>query len=100
MHCRILTYSHYKGKETAKYLVAVTPGGCFSYISPGYGGKASDKFIFNACGMVSLFQEKDAVMVDKGFAIAYELAEHNMQLLRPPILFNEQLTAEEASQNV
>lgn len=27
LHCRITTYSHYKSRETAKFLVAVTPAG-------------------------------------------------------------------------
>lgn len=100
LHCRILTYSHYKGRETAKYLVSVTPGGCFNYVSPGYVGKASDKFIFNACNIITLFDENDAVMVDKGFSISNELLQHNLKLIRPPTLFDGQLSRDEATSNV
>jgi hypothetical protein len=32
-----------------KFLVTITPNGMFSYVSPCYGGRASDKFIFNNC---------------------------------------------------
>jgi hypothetical protein len=33
--------------------VAITPNGMFSYVSPCYGGRASDTFIFNNCAFVS-----------------------------------------------
>lgn len=100
LHCRIITYSHYKGRETAKYMVSITPGGVFNFISPGYVGKASDKFIFNACNILPLFEENDAVMVDKGFSIMKELVEHKLELIRPPMLFDGQLSKEEATSNV
>lgn len=100
LHCRIITYSHYKGRETAKYMVSVTPGGCFNFISHGYVGKASDKFIFNNCNILPLFDENDAVMVDKGFSIMKELMEHNLELIRPPTIFDGQLSTEEAKWNV
>ncbi|XP_077535969.1 uncharacterized protein LOC144148286 [Haemaphysalis longicornis] len=41
--CRILTYSHYKGVHTAKVLVGVSPAGLITFISNGFGGRASDK---------------------------------------------------------
>lgn len=99
LHCRILTYSHYKGRETVKFLVSVTPGGVFNYVSQGFVGKASDKFIFNASGMITMFDEGDAIMVDKGFAISNELSQHRLEMIRPPLLQGEQLSTEEAKQN-
>ncbi|XP_062535453.1 uncharacterized protein LOC134204691 [Armigeres subalbatus] len=94
LHCRIISYSHYKGRETAKYMVSITPGGCFNFISPGYVGKASDKFIFNHCDILPLFDKHDAVMVDKGFSISQELAAHHLEMIRPPTLFDGQLSKE------
>ncbi|CAG0889762.1 unnamed protein product [Darwinula stevensoni] len=49
--CRILTYSHYKGTHTVKYMVGVSPGGMITFLSQGYGGRASDKAIFEQSGI-------------------------------------------------
>ncbi|EDS43100.1 conserved hypothetical protein [Culex quinquefasciatus] len=72
--------------ETVKFLVSVTPGGVFNYVSQGFVGKASDKFIFNASGMITMFDEGDSIMVDKGFAISNELSQHRLEMIRPPLL--------------
>ena len=48
------TWSNYKSHNTAKYLVCVTPWGTISYLSKGWGGRASDKFIVNNSGRSSL----------------------------------------------
>lgn len=62
-HC----YSMYKGTHTIKYLIAVAPNGTTTFISKGYGGRASDTHITNTCGILSLFKPGDLVMCDKGF---------------------------------
>lgn len=107
MNCRIATYSHYKSTNTAKFLVAITPSGDIMFISKAYSGKASDKQIFNDERLIEMFdsgkiyylflkQHKiktrhefcycsrytDAIMVDKGFGIEYELQERNIQMIR------------------
>lgn len=82
-----------------KFLVSVTPGGVFNYVSQGFVGKASDKFIFNTSGMITMFDEGDSIMVDKGFAISNELSQHRLEMIRPPLLQGEQLSTEEAKQN-
>jgi DDE superfamily endonuclease len=74
LDCRIATYSFYKSGHTVKYLLGVTPAGTINYISRGYPGRASDKFIFNNEHCIDLLDEKDAVMTDKGFSIEKELA--------------------------
>jgi len=40
---RILTYSHYKGRHTMKFCVGVSPAGLITFLSPCFGGRASDK---------------------------------------------------------
>jgi DDE superfamily endonuclease/THAP domain len=72
--CRISTYSHYKSGHTVKFLMGVTPAGTINYISRGYPGRASDKFIFNNENVIDLMDSKGAVMTDKGFSIENELA--------------------------
>lgn len=44
--CQIRTYSTYKGRYTVKFMTGVTRGGIISFVSRAYGGKASDKAIF------------------------------------------------------
>ena len=39
------TWSQYKHYNTAKYLISITPQGVISFISRGWGGRASDQFI-------------------------------------------------------
>ena len=66
-------YSNYKHHTTIKFLVSVTPNGMFSYISPCYGGRASDKFIAKDCGFLRLIEPYDQVMADRGFKIREDL---------------------------
>jgi hypothetical protein len=74
LKCRLASYSHYKSNHTVKYLIGVTPCGTICYVSPGYPGRASDKFIFNNEKVIDLLNpDTDAVMTDKGFAIEKEL---------------------------
>lgn len=84
--CRIKSYSHYKWNHTIKWLIGITPSGLISYISPGYGGRASDKAIFNKEKFISKCDPFDAIMVDKGFMIDKECEENFVKLIRPPFL--------------
>ena len=42
---KAVTWSTYKHHNTVKYLISITPQGTVSFISKGYGGRASDKYI-------------------------------------------------------
>lgn len=101
--CRIQTYSHYKGGHTCKFCLGVTPAGMISYLSPPYGGRASDKFIFNNEKIITSYEflpRTDSIMVDKGFFIESECNNHNIKLIRPPFLKKQQqLTKKEAEEN-
>lgn len=44
--CRIKTYSNYKSTFTMKFLIGISPGELITFISKPYGGRASDKLIF------------------------------------------------------
>lgn len=97
---RLLTYSHYKRTYTAKVLVSETPGGLISYVSPAYGGKASDTHITKQCQLLDkCIPHVDSVMVDKGFLINELCREKNIKMVRPPFLMEKQLTADEARAN-
>lgn len=101
LKCRIVCYSHYKGRQTIKYLIGITPGGFISYLSPAYCGKASDKFIFNNENVINRFEPYiDSIMSDKGFHVEKECSERGINLIRPHFLRNKtQFSKSEAKKN-
>ena len=96
LNCRLRTYSHYKGGETMKFLFVVSPSGLIMRISEPFGGRASDKAIFNHTDILKKFEPtRDAVMVDKGFSIEEECALSRVKLIIPPKLSsNKQFSKE------
>lgn len=84
LNCTVRTYSHYKGTNTVKILLGVAPCGTITFVSKVYGGRASDKFIFNDSKLAEKCEPQDAIMADKGFAIEDECANANLKLYRPP----------------
>ena len=93
LKCHLTLYSHYKGCETIKLLIGVAPCGYISYISDAYGGRASDKAIFNqSCIMEKLEATRDAIMVHKGFPIQFECLNNFIKLIIPPKLVKKKKT--------
>ena len=85
LKCRVKFYSHYKGGLTVKFRTKVTPAGLIISVSESFGGRASDKTIFNHSGILQHLESKrDAIMVDKGFLIDDECMQKKIQLIRPP----------------
>ncbi|CAC5371840.1 unnamed protein product [Mytilus coruscus] len=64
--------------------IAITPNGMFSYVSPCYGGRAADKFIFNNCAFIFNLEPNDQVMADRGFKIKEDLMVVQARLAIPP----------------
>lgn len=87
--CRIKTYSNYKSTFTLKFLIGISPGGLITYISKPYGGRASDKTIFEQSGLIGMMERFDGIMVDKGFLIDDLCLEKQIDLIRPPFLKNK-----------
>uniref|UniRef100_A0AAZ1Y3H4 THAP-type domain-containing protein n=1 Tax=Oreochromis aureus TaxID=47969 RepID=A0AAZ1Y3H4_OREAU len=69
LKARAQMYSHYKGTHTMKYLIGITPQGAISFISKGWGGRASDKHITEQCGILNKLLPGDVVLTDRGFDI-------------------------------
>lgn len=83
---RASTYSSYKSHNTIKYLIGVTPQGTVSFISKGYGGRCSDKYIVEDSGFLENLIYGDLVMADRGFTIHETVALENATLAIPSFL--------------
>ncbi|XP_030832622.1 uncharacterized protein LOC105445044 [Strongylocentrotus purpuratus] len=79
-----VTWSDYKHHNTAKFLIAVAPNSCITYISPMYGGRASDKGLTLDCGFLDKLDPYDMLQADKGFIIHDECAARFVTLQVPP----------------
>ena len=85
---RSSTWSQYKHNNTAKFLIACTPNGSISYISPVFVGSISDVELTKNSGFLTTLQDKPGVsiMADRGFTIKDMLKELNIDLNMPPFL--------------
>ena len=52
-----------------KYLIGITPQGSVSYISSGWGGRTSDKYITENSLFLSYLVPGDLILADRGFDI-------------------------------
>lgn len=79
------TWSQYKHHNTYKTLVVILPNGQFNFISKGYGGRASDKYIAQTSGFMDLIRRDTEVLADKGFVgIEEDLALKFSRMVLPP----------------
>lgn len=72
---RAQTYSSYKHHNTVKYLIGITPQGTVSYISEGWGGRTSDKYLTEHCTLLNKLEQGDTVLADRGFDIKDSVAQ-------------------------
>ena len=72
-------YSDYKGRETYKALVGITPSGSISFVS--YGSLSGRKIVKRS-GLLhrKIYNEGDEIMADKGFEIRYLTDKIGVQL--------------------
>ena len=68
------TWSTYKHHNMVKYLISITPQGTVSFISKGYGGRASEKYITENYGYLKKLFPGDIVLADCGFNIEDSVA--------------------------
>ena len=77
------TYSHYKSHNTMKYLIAISPLGFISYISRGWGGRVSDKYMTEHCGILDKILPGDVILADRGFDISTSVGLYGARVVLP-----------------
>ena len=66
---RAQTYSNYKSHNTIKVLIGISPQGTITFVSQAWGGRTSDKFITEDCGLLNKLKPGALVVADRGFTI-------------------------------
>lgn len=69
LESRAQTFSSYKHHNTIKFLIGITPQGVVSYISKGWGGRTSDKYLTENSSFLDNLKPGDLVLADRGFDI-------------------------------
>ena len=92
------TWSEYKHHNTWKALVGISPTGCITFISKLWSGKVSDKEITLKSGVLSLLEDGDNNMANRGFDIR-DILPPGVTLNIPPFKGQRsQLTAKETEE--
>lgn len=71
------------------FQVSITPAENVSFLSEGYEGLSSDRFIFSDCGVISKFRSNSVCMVDRGFNVQDLLLTKQVKLYMPPFTKGE-----------
>ena len=73
LEARATTRCNYKHKNTVKVLLGIAPQGVTSFVSDTWGGRVSDKYLTDHCGILKKFLPGDVVLADRGFDISESL---------------------------
>lgn len=77
------TFSSYKHNETLKYMIGIAPSGAIIYISDGFGGRASDKYVTENSDFLSNLKPGHIVLSDRGFLIRQAVEQTGATLQMP-----------------
>ena len=64
-------------------MIGITPQGTISFVSKAWGGRTSDKFLTENCGIIDKLLPGDLVLADRGFTIQELLMFKHAQLAIP-----------------
>lgn len=80
---RSQTFSNYKYHNTVKVLIGITPQGSVCFTSKAWGGRISDKYLTERCGLLDNLKAGDLVLADRGFTIRESVTLYQAQLAIP-----------------
>ena len=83
LKARAQAYSDYKHHNTVKFLIGIAPQGVITFISKGWGGRVSDKYLTEHCGILEHLLPGDQVLADRGFTIKEIVALHHAEAKLP-----------------
>ena len=99
LKARASTWSSYKHHNTVKVLIGITPQGMVSFVSETWGGRVSDKYLTEHCGILDKLLPGDIVLADRGFDIADSVGTVHARLHIPAFTKGKnQLTASEVEE--
>jgi hypothetical protein len=81
---RAQTFSNYKHHNTVKFLIAITPQGTVSFVSKGWGGRVSDKYLTENCGLLNYLEPGDLILADQGFTVQDSVGIYCAEVKLPP----------------
>ena len=80
-------YSNYKSHNTVKFLVGMSPNLGVTYVSKGWGGRASDTHItINSDNLLESMKPGDQIMADRGFGtnkISDQFSAQGVEIVMP-----------------
>ena len=80
---RAQKFSNYKHHNTVKVLIGITPQGSICFTSKAWGGRTSDKYLTEKCGLLNYLKPGDLVMAERGFTISESVGLYQAQLAIP-----------------
>lgn len=99
LQARTSTWSSYKHHNTVKILLGIAPQGVVSFVSEPWGGRVSDKYLTDHCGILDKLLPGDIVLADRGFDITESVGMMQAKLHIPAFTKGKsQLSAMEVSE--
>ena len=77
------TWSEYKGHNTGKALIGLSPIMLPAFVSEVYPGSISDEEILSESGILALAQRGDRWLADKGFIVQHILDDYGVRIDTP-----------------
>ena len=81
---RAQTWSSYKHHNTFKFLIAISPQGTITFVSKAWGGRTSDQYITENCGILDNLLPGDEVLADRGFNVEDAFRFYCAKIATPP----------------
>ena len=81
---RAQTWSNYKHHNTIKFLIGISPQGSITFVSSGWGGRVSDQYLTENCGLLDRLLPGDLVLADRGFNVGDAASSYCAEVKIPP----------------